>query len=96
MNIVPWSEVCIDLIGPWTIVADGQILEFDPVTNIAELIRIKNKTSKHVSEQFENSWHSRYARPNRYIHDNRGEFLGDDFQELLGRMGVQSVASHEL
>jgi len=48
----------------WTIVINGQILEFksltsiDPVTNIAEFIRIESKTkpanmfqSKHVSEQ---------------------------------------------
>ena len=96
-NLVPWNEVCIDLIGPWTIVVNGQVLEFkaltsiDPVTNIAELIRIENKTSKHVSEQFENSWLARYPRPNRCIHDNGGEFLGYEFQELLGRMGVQSV-----
>ena len=96
-NLVPWNEVCIDLIGPWTIVVNGQVLEFkaltsiDPVTNIAELIRIENKTSKHVSEQFENSWLARYPRPNRCIHDNKGEFLGYDFQELLGKMGVQAV-----
>ena len=75
----------------------GQILEFkiltsiDPITNIAELIQIENKTRKHVSEQFENSWLSKYPRPNRCIHDNRGEFLGYECQELLGRMGVQSV-----
>ena len=59
-NIVHWNEVCIDLIGPWTIVINSQVLEFkaltsiDPVTSIAERIesnRIKNRTSKHVSEQ---------------------------------------------
>jgi len=49
-NLVPWNEVCIDLISPWTIVVNGQVLEFktltsmDTVTNIAELIRIESKT----------------------------------------------------
>ena len=95
--LVPWNEVCIDLIGPWTIVVNGQILEFkaltsiDPMSNLSELIRIDNKSSKHVSEQFENSWLSRYPRPNRCVHDNGGEFIGHEFQELLAQMGIVSV-----
>ena len=69
-NLVPLNEVYTDLIGPWTIIINGQILEFkaltsiDSVSNLAELIRIDNKFSKHVSEKFENSWLSRYPRPN--------------------------------
>ena len=61
-EIAPWNEVCIDLIGPWEIVVNGNICEFkaltciDPVTNIiVELIRIMNKTMYHVAEQFKNS-----------------------------------------
>ena len=54
--LAPWNEVCIDLIGPWEIVVNGNICEFraltciDPVTNIVELIRITNKTMAHVAE----------------------------------------------
>ena len=55
-EIAPWNEVCIDLIGPWEIVVNGNICEFkaltcvDPVTNIVELIQITNKTMHHVTE----------------------------------------------
>lgn len=42
----------------------------DPVTNLVELIQITNKTMKYVAEQLENSWLSRYTRPNRCVHDN--------------------------
>ena len=54
--LAPWNEVCIDLIGPWEIVVNGNICEFraltctDQVTNIVELIRITNKTMAHVAE----------------------------------------------
>ena len=58
--IAPWNEVCVDLIGPWEIVVNGNICEFkaltciDSVTNIVKLIRITNKMMRHVAEQFKN------------------------------------------
>ena len=39
-NLVPWEEVAIDIIGPWTIDINGKTFEFnaltciDPVTNL--------------------------------------------------------------
>ena len=98
-EIAPWNEVCIDLIGPWEIVVNGNICEFkaltciDPVTNIVELIRITNKTMNHVAEQFENCWLSRYPRPNRCVHDNGSEFIGSDFVRLLAQMGIKDVCT---
>ena len=98
-EIAPWNEVCIDLIGPWEIVVNGNICEFkaltciDPVTNLVELVRITNKTMGHVAEQFENSWLSRYPRPNRHVHDNGKEFVGWKFLRLLARMGIKDVCT---
>ena len=98
-NIAPWNEVCIDLIGPWEIVVNGNICVFkaltciDPVTNLVELIRIQNKTMVHVAEQFVNSWLSRYPRPNRCVHDNGTEFTGWTFVELLARYGIKDVCT---
>eukprot|EP00957_Ditylum_brightwellii_P174903 13317741-Ditylum_brightwellii.AAC.1 len=66
---MPWAEVAVDLIGPWTLTIQGQEVEFsaltsiDPVTNLIELQRIDNKTSTHIAQQFENSWVARYPRP---------------------------------
>jgi hypothetical protein len=42
--LVPWEELAVDLIGPWTIVIAGQEITLnaltciDPVTNLVELV----------------------------------------------------------
>ena len=84
--LMPWDKVCVDLIGPWNIQIGDTKVNFnaftciDPVTNLLlEVIRINNKSSKHVAEQFAICWLSRYPRPNRCVHDNGTEFLGHEF-----------------
>jgi hypothetical protein len=95
--LTPWNEVAVDLIGPWKVKIDQEEIEFnaltciDPVTNLVEIIRINNKTSVHIAQQFENLWLSQYPRPNRCIHDNGGEFIGEAFQTLLQQHGVEDV-----
>ena len=94
--LLPWETVAVDLIGPWKIKVNQIELEFhaltciDPVSNVIEAIRIRNKTSEHVAEQFRNCWLSRYPRPLKCIHDNGGEFIGWNFQEMLTRAGIRS------
>ena len=57
-----WSEVAVDLIGPWKIDLNGVEIEFkaltciDPVTNLVEIMRVENQTAEHVAQQFENAW----------------------------------------
>ena len=95
-ELFPWETVAVDLIGPWKINVNNIELEFhaltciDPVSNVVEAIRIRNKTSEHVAEQFENCWLARYPRPLKCIHDNGGEFIGWNFQEMLTRAGIRS------
>ena len=90
----PFKTVAVDLIGPWKVKVGRISLEFnaltciDPVTNFTEAIWIKNKTSKHIPEQFQNSWLSRYPRPVYCIHDIGGEFIGEPFQTMLTDFGV--------
>ena len=78
---------------------NGNVCEFkaptciDQVKNIVELIQITNETMGYVSEQFENSWLSRYPRPNRCLHDNEKEFVGSDFVRLLAQMGITYVCT---
>ena len=96
-SLVPWNQVDVDLIGPWRVQVNGEEVEFnaltciDPVTSLVELIRINRKTAGHIAQQFENVWLARYPRPNRCAHDNGGEFIGWEFQEMLQRTGVQDV-----
>ena len=74
----PFETVDVDLIGPSKLKVGRISLQFnaltfiDPVTNLTEAIRIKNKTSKKISEQFQNSCLSRYSRPVYCIHDRGG------------------------
>ena len=63
----------------------------DPFSNLSEIIRINNKTSRHVTDQFVNLWLSRYPKPNRCISDNGGEFIGHEFQALLANAGITHV-----
>ena len=99
-RLIPWDEVAVDLIGPWKIeLPNGKSTEImaltciDTVTNLVELIRIRNKTAKHVAQQFQDVWLSRYPRPNRCVHDNGGEFIGQDFQDVLQQWGIKDVAT---
>ena len=92
--LAPWRTVAIDLIGPWTLEVLGQELEFraltiiDLVTNLVEIIQIKNKTCPHVTQQFENAWLARYPRPASVIFDQGGEFTGFEFQNHLILNGI--------
>ena len=96
VSLLPWRDVAVDLIGPWTLYVAGQEVSFmaltiiDVVTNLVEIIRISNKTSAQVSLQFENTWLSRYPRPLNCTHDQGGEFIGWEFQGMLARHGIQS------
>ena len=65
----------------------------DAVTNLAEVIRINNKTSAHISMLFENNWLARYPRPSRCIHDNGGEFTGAAFLHMLHVNGIKDVTT---
>jgi transposase InsO family protein len=75
----------------------GEEIEFsaltciDTVSNLVELVRIENKTAAHVGMLFENTWVSRYPKPERCVHDNGNEFLGADFQRILVVNGIYDV-----
>ena len=99
MRIVPWEEVAIDLIGPWTIKVNNKNVEFNALTcidtasNLVELTRIDNKTSDHIRNKFTQTWLSRYPRPMRCVHDKGGEFIGSEFQWLLNMFSIKDIQS---
>ena len=84
-------------IGPWTIVVGNEEYEFNALTsidttlNLVEMIRIDEKSSQHVCNKFEQSWLSQYPWPERCIHDNGGEFVGFEFQQLLSVCAIKDV-----
>lgn len=92
----PWSEVAVDLIGPWTVQVGQRTLtvfaltSIDMATTLSEIVRIEDKTSEHIAQKFEQSWWlARYPRSLQVIHDRGGEFVGGPFQALLRRTGIQ-------
>jgi hypothetical protein len=90
VKLVSWDTVCVDLIGPWQIQVNGQVVKYqaltciDPVTNLVEMIRIKDKS---------NVWLSRYPRPNNCIYDNGTEITGWMFRDL-GSSRYQAMSYH--
>jgi hypothetical protein len=59
---VPFENIAVDLVGPWFISINGNMLDIQALTiiNIAttlsEVICIKDKYSQHISNIFENKW----------------------------------------
>jgi transposase InsO family protein len=61
------------------------------VTDLVKLARMQNKTAAHAGMMFENNWLARCPRPMRCVHDNGGEFVGANFQRMLGLNGVKDA-----
>jgi transposase InsO family protein len=93
--LVPWDEVAVDCIGPWTLKVAGHELRFialtiiDTVTSLTEIVRLQEHTAVHTALMFENTWLSRYPRPSHCLHDQGGEFMGYAFQQMLLRNQIQ-------
>ena len=85
VHVAPWEEVTIDLIGPWEEKVSGWKVEFNALTcidtasNLVELIRIDNKTSKHIRDKFTQCRCCRYPRPMCCVRDKGGKFVGSSF-----------------
>ncbi len=60
--IAPWEEATINLIGPWKVKVNGQLVKFNALTcidtssNLVELICVDHKTTKHICDKFTQSW----------------------------------------
>ena len=93
----------MDLIGPWKVhfklTTTGRALTqqvkgltaVDKATGWPEIIAIPNKRGVTVASLFDEAWMCRYPRPRRVVYDNGSEFVGFEFQELLGSYGIEAV-----
>jgi hypothetical protein len=92
--ILPWQEVAVDLMGPWTVKPHGQEHKFhaltsvDAISNCPETFRLNNKTSQHAVQRFENSWLARHPKPLRCTCDRGSAFVGHCFQTMLDECDV--------
>ena len=89
----PWNEVHIDLIGPWTVTANGQkhqlnaLTIMDPANYWFEIEAIKDKTPNAIQDAFDSVWLCRYPRPKIVRCDNRTEFKAI-FKRLCDNFGL--------
>ncbi len=65
----------------------------DTASNLVELIRIGNKTAKHIRDKFTQSWLCRYPHPVQCLHDKGDDFIGQNFQWLLEIFSIMDVCS---
>ena len=95
MWIAPWEKVGINLIVPWTVKVNNHKVKFntlmciDTASNLVKLIRIDNKTSRHLRDKFIQRWLACYP----HVHNKGDEFIGDMFQWLLNSFDIKDVQS---
>ncbi len=65
----------------------------DTASNLVELIRVDNKTAKHIRDKFTQSWLCQYPCPVRCLHDKGGELIGQNFQWLLEIFSIKDLCS---
>jgi hypothetical protein len=59
--MAPWEEVTINLIGPWKVKVNGQLVQFNALTsintasNLVELICVDHKTAENICDKFTQS-----------------------------------------
>jgi hypothetical protein len=96
VQIAPWEEVAINLIGPWKVNVNGRQVEFNALTcidtalNLVKLIHVDDK-AEHICDKFTQSWLCQYPHPVRCLHDKGGEFIGQNFQWLLEIFSIKDV-----
>ena len=95
VDLTPWECVCVDLIGPYTVtdkMGNDRVLTamtfIDPATGWFEVTEIPEKNSARISQIFNNTWLSRYPRPQKVIFDNGNEFK-KDFLPLLKDFAIK-------
>ena len=91
VNLQPWYQVDVDLIGPWKfeITRGGREVEFlaltciDRATGFPAGAILDNKTSQLTADAFDTCWLSNFPRPYVCCSDNGTEFVGAPFEDLL-------------
>jgi transposase InsO family protein len=94
---IPFEQIAIDSIGPWTINVQGfgnitfkALTIIDQATTLSEICRIDSGHAAQATMQFENQWLSRYPRPISCVFDAGTEFKAE-FLQCLIRNGIHAV-----
>ena len=88
---VPWERLCVDLIGPYTIERKNQenltlkaVTMIDPATGWLEIEQyLEDREAITIANIVENTWLTRYPRPDLCTIDRGSEFIGHQFKNQL-------------
>jgi transposase InsO family protein len=95
---IPWDRLCIDLIGPYTIVRKNKskqslvlwaLTMIDPVTGWFEMREIKTKQADYIANVLEQAWLSRYPWPTTLVFDRGSEFKAEVTEMLRNDYGIK-------
>ncbi len=95
---LPWSLVNVDLIGPYVVRTPTSthtlraLTMIDPVTGWFKVISIPDKNAHTVMEAFNNTWLTRYPRPQYIGYDNGSEFKAQ-FKQMCENYGMKEKPS---
>jgi transposase InsO family protein len=95
---LPWSRVNVDLIGPYVVRTPTTthtlraLTMINPVTNWFEVTDIIDKSADTVMESFNNTWLTRYPRPQYIGYDNGSEFKAQ-FKQMCDNYGMKDKPS---
>jgi transposase InsO family protein len=64
----------------------------DIAMTLSEVVHIKDKSSQHISNLFENNWLAQYLQPVCVIIDQGSGFTGRPFQSMLIHNGIHQAA----
>jgi hypothetical protein len=74
-GLLPWSEIAVDMISPWTLEVGNRTKKFstltiiDLVTHLVEIC-VNNKTTVAVTAHFDNAWLACYPTRLELLHCN--------------------------
>jgi transposase InsO family protein len=94
----PWKRVNVDMIGPFSVKTPTGTHELraltmiDPATGWFEIKDVTEATSELVSGAFDDTWLSRYPRPQYIGYDNGSEFK-KVFEQMRKNYGMKAKAS---
>ena len=93
-DAIPWKQLCIDLIGPYTVGKKQYettlwcLTMIDPATGWFEIAQIPDKSSETVANVLEMTWLTRYPWPTQVVMDRGREFMGEVKAMLRDDYGI--------
>ena len=65
----------------------------DTLTRYSGVVPVRSKAAKEIVEKLFRIWISIFGRPNKFITDNGGEFINNDFTEMCQQMDIRLQTS---